>query len=260
MTLQFTRRASDGIQFDFAYTLGKSEDNAPITGIALGAGRRRPVRTPKTSNRDRGPNVLDQRHTFVGSIVATPRYDGDNAVLRGLVNGTVLGVGDAVAPAAFRSTSAATGEINNDGIGSDRPAGVPRNSLNLPARKNVDLRLSRQLPHRRRTKAEVIAEVKNVFNTVQWSRRHERQRRRERGDRRAGQSAADQRRSADAERRLRAASVPAGLQVHLLASNSVGSEPVSLNVAEDRHCALSQLIPDVLASVAPNTMPIRRPR
>ena len=28
----------------------------------------------------------------------------------------------------------ATGEINNDGIASDRPAGVPRNSLQLPAR------------------------------------------------------------------------------------------------------------------------------
>ena len=38
------------------------------------------------------------------------------------------------------------GEINNDGIGADRPSNVPRNSLNLPARYNVDLRLSRQFP------------------------------------------------------------------------------------------------------------------
>ena len=60
------------------------------------------------------------------------------------------------------------GEINNDGIASDRPAGVPRNSLNLPARKNVDLRISRQVPIGR-AKAEVIAELTNVFNTVQWS-------------------------------------------------------------------------------------------
>jgi hypothetical protein len=51
---------------------------------------------------------------------------------------------------------------------SDRPANVPRNSLQLPARYNVDLRLSRQVPIGP-TKAEVIAEVKNLFNTVQWS-------------------------------------------------------------------------------------------
>ena len=31
LTLQFTGRNVWGMQFDFAYTLGKSEDNAPIT-------------------------------------------------------------------------------------------------------------------------------------------------------------------------------------------------------------------------------------
>ena len=48
-------------------------------------------------------------------------------------------------------------------------SGVPRNSLNLPARYNVDLRLSRQFRLGGARKAEVIAEVKNLFNTVQWT-------------------------------------------------------------------------------------------
>jgi hypothetical protein len=112
--------------------------------------------------------VLDQRHTFSGSIVAMPNYSGDNAALRGLVNGTVLGVAMQMASGVPINIRTNPGEINNDGIGSDRPAGVPRNSLTLPARRNVDLRLSRQLPLGS-TKAEIIAEVKNVFNTVQWS-------------------------------------------------------------------------------------------
>ena len=60
-------------------------------------------------------------------------------------------------------------ELNNDGTGSDRPAGVPRNSLNLPARYNVDFRYSRRVRFGGATAAEVIAEVKNLFNTVQWS-------------------------------------------------------------------------------------------
>ena len=46
---------------------------------------------------------------------------------------------------------------------------MSRNSLRLPARYNVDLRLSRQVPLGGARKGEVIAEVKNVFNTVQWS-------------------------------------------------------------------------------------------
>ena len=50
LTLQVTRRASDGVQFDFAYTLGKSEDNAPVSSVIsvqADAGRQ----TTRTSTR-----------------------------------------------------------------------------------------------------------------------------------------------------------------------------------------------------------------
>jgi hypothetical protein len=167
LTLALTRRAADGIQLDFAYTLGKSSDTAPTTGtlsVQGDAGRS----NPEDLEFDRGPNVLDQRHTFVGSIVAMPRYRGDNGVISGLVNGTILGVAMQFAsgiPVNLRTTP---GEINNDGIASDRPANVPRNALTLPARYNVDLRLSRQFTFGR-YRPEIIAELTNVFNTVQWS-------------------------------------------------------------------------------------------
>ena len=167
VTAQLTGRNLHGIQFDFAYTLGKSEDNAPITNVLSlqgDAGRS----NPESLDYDKGPNVLDQRHTFTGSIVARPTIDGGNALARGLVNGTIVGVAMQFA-SGIPINLRATGEINNDGIGSDRPAGVPRNSLQLPARRNVDLRLSRQVGVGGSRKAEVIAEVKNIFNTVQWS-------------------------------------------------------------------------------------------
>jgi hypothetical protein len=168
VTAQLTGRNLWGTQFDFAYTLGKSEDTAPITGVLSvqgDAGRT----NPEDLDFDKGPNVLDQRHTFSGSIVARPTIDGGNDVVRGFVNGTIVGVAMQFAsgvPIGLRSNP---GEINNDGIASDRPAGVSRNSLNLPARYNVDLRLSRQVPLGGARKGEVIAEVKNLFNTVQWS-------------------------------------------------------------------------------------------
>jgi hypothetical protein len=166
MTLQFTRRSINGIGFDFAYTLGKSEDNAPITSQLSVQGDAGRV-DPTDLDRDKGPNILDQRHTFSGSIVATPQFERGGAI-GAILNDNVFGVAMQFAsgiPVNLRSNR----ELNNDGTASDRPDGVSRNSLNLPARYNVDFRYSRRLRVRGTTAAEVIAEVKNLFNTVQWA-------------------------------------------------------------------------------------------
>jgi len=166
MTVQFTRRNFNGIGFDFAYTLGKSEDNAPITGalsVQGDAGRT----DPTNLDRDLGPNILDQRHTFSGSIVAMPRFErggAAGALLNDNVFGIVLQFASGI-PVNLRSNR----ELNNDGTASDRPAGVARNSLQLPARKNVDARYSRRFRIQGNMAAEVIAEVKNLFNTIQPS-------------------------------------------------------------------------------------------
>lgn len=166
VTLQLTRRNVNGIGFDLAYTLGKSEDNAPIPGTLSVQGDA--GRTDMTSlDRDKGPNVLDQRHTFSGSIVATPRFERDGA-LGAILNNNVFGIALQFAsgiPVNLRSNR----ELNNDGTNSDRPVGVGRNTLRLPARYNVDFRYSRRVRVGGNRAAEVIAEVKNLFNTVQTS-------------------------------------------------------------------------------------------
>lgn len=167
MTLQLTRRQSKGIQFDLAYTLGKSEDNAPITNILSVQGDSGRV-DPTNLERDRGPNVLDQRHTFTGSIVAEPSLSLGGGLADAILNHNRIGIIVQLAsgiPVNVRSNR----ELNGDGTASDRPIGIGRNSLNLPARKNVDLRYSRSVPLGGSRRAEVIAELKNVFNTVQWS-------------------------------------------------------------------------------------------
>jgi hypothetical protein len=166
MTLQLTRRQYKGIGFDLAYTLGKSEDNAPITGTLSVQGDAGRVDVTNL-DRDLGPNVLDQRHTFVGSVVAMPQFERDGAA-GAILNNNVFGVAIQLAsgiPVNLRSNL----ELNNDGTASDRPLDVPRNSLTLPARKNVDFRYSRKFSLRGAMAAEVIAEVKNIFNTVQVS-------------------------------------------------------------------------------------------
>ena len=166
MTLQFTRRNFNGIGFDLAYTLGKSEDNAPITSALSVQGDAGRV-DPTNLDRDLGPNILDQRHTFSGSIVAMPRFERDGA-MGAFLNDNVFGVAIQFAsgiPVNLRSNL----ELNNDGTASDRPQGAARNSLSLPARKNVDARYSRRFRIQGDMAAEIIAEVKNLFNTIQPS-------------------------------------------------------------------------------------------
>jgi hypothetical protein len=166
LTLQLTRRNYNGIGFDLAYTLGKSEDNAPITSalsVQGDAGRS----DPTNLDRDLGPNILDQRHTFTASIVANPQVERDGA-WGAILNNNVFGLAIQVAsgiPVNLRSNR----ELNNDGTASDRPSGVPRNSLNLPARRNLDARYSRRFRIQGNMAAEIIAEVKNLFNTEQIS-------------------------------------------------------------------------------------------
>jgi hypothetical protein len=167
LTLQLARRFTHGIQWDLAYTLAKSDDTAPITStlsVQGDAGRE----DPSSLDRDKGPNILDQRHTFVASIVAQPAVTMKDGFLSTLLNHNQVGLAMQFAsgiPVNVRSNR----ELNNDAVSSDRPLGVPRNSLRLPARYNVDARYSREFPIGGTAKAEVIAELKNVFNTVQWS-------------------------------------------------------------------------------------------
>jgi hypothetical protein len=166
LTLQLTRRFHRGIQWDFAYTLAKSEDNAPIPStlsVQGDTGRG----DPSDLDYDLGPNILDQRHTFIGSIVAQPQVDMEGvggAILNNNQFGVALQFASGI-PVNLRSNR----ELNNDAVGSDRPVGVARNSYRLPARYNVDLRYARLFPIAGETKVEFLVEAKNIFNTVQWS-------------------------------------------------------------------------------------------
>ena len=127
-----------------------------------------PGRTDVTNlDRDLGPNVLDQRHTFVGSIVAMPTFEIDGlggAILNNNVFGLAIQMASGI-PVNLRSNL----ELNNDGTASDRPSGVARNSLTLPSRQNVDFRYSRKIRIGATMAAEIIGEVKNLFNTEQVS-------------------------------------------------------------------------------------------
>ena len=167
VTVQFTRRYSHGIQFDLNYTVAKGEDNAPLTStlsVQGDDGRS----DPSSLDRDKGPNIMDTLHSFSGSIVAKPEYHGENSVAHALLNNNQFGIIlmlNSGLPQNLRSNR----DLNLDGVQADRPLGVARNSMYLPARHNADLRYSRFIPFGARRQAELILELKNVFNNRQTS-------------------------------------------------------------------------------------------
>lgn len=167
MTLQASKRFTQGLTFNVQYSFGKGLDNTPLlTQLTVQAESGRS--DPSNLDRDRGPNPLDMRHNFTGNVVYSSRNNSSKAIVRELLNGNEIGV-----LLQFNSglpvNTPANLDLNGDGVTSDRPLGVARNALYLPVRKNMDLRYTRWIPIRGSVRGEIIAELKNVFNTQQLS-------------------------------------------------------------------------------------------
>jgi hypothetical protein len=170
LTLQFGRRWTNNIQFDLSYTYAKGEDTAPLwnppilTSYAVISDD--PRSDPTNLERDEGPNLMDQRHNFAGTIVAKSKVSTGHRVVDAILTDNQVGVMmqfNSGLPFAIRGNQ----DLNLDGLPNDRPLFVPRNSVYLPARYNVDLRYSRFFPISGRRQVEVIGEFKNLFNTDQ---------------------------------------------------------------------------------------------
>jgi hypothetical protein len=167
LTLQMSKRLSKGLTYNLQYVTGKGLDNTPLLSqltVQSEQGRS----DPSNLDRDLGPNPLDIRQNLSGNVVYITHSSASNGVLRALLNGNEIGVLIQInsgLPLNVRSNL----DLNGDGVLSDRPLNVTRNSLYLPVRKNVDLRYTRGIPLGGTVRAEVIAEMKNAFNTQQMA-------------------------------------------------------------------------------------------
>src|SRR5206468_1993907 len=172
LTLMLWRRLSHGTSFNLAYTLAKGQDNAPLSvsfpgTSALGVVSDAFRSDPTNLDRDKGPNLMDIRHNFNGSIVFNPTVHTDNGMLSAILNNNQIAMllqFNSGLPLNIISNR----DLNGDGFSNnDRPLFIGRNSMYLPNRYNVDLRYSRFVPIHGAVKAEVIGEFKNLFNTEQ---------------------------------------------------------------------------------------------
>ena len=167
VTFQTDKRFSNGLSFNVQYSFGKGTDDTPLRTQLTVQAEAGPS-DPSNLERDKGPNPLDMRHNLNGNIVYQTSSHASNAVVRGLLNGNQIGV-LLQFNSGLPTNILAAGDLNGDGANSDRPVGISRNSLYLPVRKNVDLRYTRWIPIHGAVRAEVIAELKNLFNTEEMS-------------------------------------------------------------------------------------------
>jgi len=161
MTLQASKRLKHGVAFNVQYSFGKGLDTAPmLTQLTVQAEAGRT--DPSNIDRDLGPNPLDMRHNFNGSILYLSESQASNPTVRALLRGNQIGL-----IVGFNSglpvNIPGNRDLNGDGVVNDRPLGIARNSLYMPVQRNMDLRYTRSIPLRGSVRAEVIAEMKNVF-------------------------------------------------------------------------------------------------
>ena len=173
LSLQLTQRFSRGIQFSANYTFSKATDDAPEQNIPymIGGGANRLFVLSDPTNRafDKGYSYGDQRHTFVMSMVARPRFGIRKNTLRKILNNNQFGIiTTANSGERFTIGAGLSGEpldLNRDGLSfSDRPVGIKRNSGKTPPQFNLDMRYSRFINFTERFKLEALVEVQNLFN------------------------------------------------------------------------------------------------
>ena len=151
LTLQMSKRLSKGLTYNIQYVTGKGTDNTPLlTQLTVQAETGRS--DPSNLDRDLGPNPLDIRQNLSGNVVYTTSSSSKNGVVRALLNGNQIGIllqFNSGLPLNIRSNL----DLNGDGVTSDRPLYISRNSLYLPVRKNIDMRYTRDDSDRRHASA-----------------------------------------------------------------------------------------------------------
>jgi outer membrane receptor protein involved in Fe transport len=144
LQVQLRRSFSRRIGFLASYTYLKAKEDGPST-------------SPYNRDADFGPTGNDVRHHFVGSVSVRLPYDFNFGAVVNLAS-------------AFPYNQTAGRDTTGDRIaGSDRSPGITYNSLRGDRFLRTDVRLTKEFKFGERRRAQILAEVFNAFNTVNFN-------------------------------------------------------------------------------------------
>ncbi|HWF39687.1 MAG TPA: TonB-dependent receptor [Candidatus Acidoferrales bacterium] len=183
--VQFKRRMTGGVQFDFSYTYASDTDDVANSTATGGSGGS--ATTPNLSSdgpvnpfnfrAEEGVSNLEVRNRFVGAVIWQPPYFDHSASLvnRALLSGWLISVAEIAEtglpyiqeisgnePSGLGATISSGGPTG--GKTSPRAYFVPKNSNFFPPTVNTDLRIARAFTVHERLRTELSIEAFNLFN------------------------------------------------------------------------------------------------
>jgi hypothetical protein len=166
------------------YTWAKALDDDQVQGAYGTFYGGNPVLDPNNLKGEYGRSDVDMRNRFVGTLLYTPNFMPGNKFMKYAVNGFTFSgtatestgfpiVASMNSPASvIKSTpAAADGNIWGGTMSSSsgapttgRPPEIPRNSQPGPGVRNIDFRVTREVPVHEQMHFEFIAEAFNLMN------------------------------------------------------------------------------------------------
>jgi hypothetical protein len=192
MAVTLRRPFANGIEVLVNHTWAKALDDDQVQGAFGTFYGGNPVLDPNDLKAEYGRSDLDMRNRFVGTVLWKPTFKFDNPFATHAVNGWTLsgtatestgfpivaGMSGTV-PASwtagtFRSPAAATAADGNIFAGAmssssgapttGRPPQIARNSQPGPGVRNIDFRVTRDIPIHERIQLQFIGEAFNLMN------------------------------------------------------------------------------------------------
>lgn len=169
LVLQTTKQFSHGLMFNANYTLSKSTDNGQesTTFFSTFAETYDPFST--TGPDGDAPSSFDRRHRFVGSLYYRPTYLWGIGLSSVVTLESGLPINENISGSLSAAVGAvSTGSTNGSNGGLFAPF-LGRNAARQTGRKTVDLRASKEIGIGGGKKVEVLWEVFNLFNWVNYT-------------------------------------------------------------------------------------------
>jgi len=168
------RWRGEGLEARGSYTFSRAIDYAPMTGATP---RTNGQFDPFTDRYDKGISGLNFPQKFAGDLIYRVQLKRGAKELRAALNGlrvAAIGRVGSGAPYSYGvyggSYLSGGGDSMNGSGGATYLPAVGRNTLRLPARSNVDARISRGFRIGERVHGEGFVEAFNLLNTVQLTR------------------------------------------------------------------------------------------
>jgi hypothetical protein len=168
LVLQAHKRFSNGLLYNLNYTLAKSTDTGQNSTTFFAFSPSVYDSLDPTLGME-GPSDTDRRHRFVGSFYYRPE------LLRGFgVSGIVtlesgLPINETISGSLSAAVGSTVSSSTNGSGGSNIAPWLGRNTRRQDGRKTVDLRASHQFDLGGERKVELLWEVFNVFNWINYT-------------------------------------------------------------------------------------------